>query len=318
MLDRYQPIALTAAITGGDVLPSQSPHIPRGVDQIVKEAVAAANAGATSIHLHARDADGRPTAAANVFAAITAGIREQCEVVLNITTGGSPNMSDDERIQGVVAGAPEIATLNLGSMNYVGFPNRERWPAVKTDWERALLDEADSTVFKNTLRSIRHFAAVLKQHRITPELEVYDVGHIGMARFLIDEGTLEPPIRMQLVLGVLGGAGNSLDELVLMRRAAEHLLGHDLGRLGVAATGFPTQFRHVAVAMAWGMDCRVGMEDNLRIERDRQATSNAEHVERAIAISKLVARPVMTPDELRSSLGPWSKPREAATAQATS
>lgn len=303
--DRYRPVALTAAITGGDVLPSQSPHIPRGAEGIAREAIAAARAGATSVHLHARDDEGRPSADADLFSRIVEQIRSEVDVVINITTGGAPGMSIEERLVGVAAVKPEIATFNLGTMNYEGFPTKERWPAVESDWERELLESSGNGTLVNTLADLRYVATTLKEVGVTPELEAYDLSHIGMARFLIDEGTLQGPVRMQLVLGVLGGAGNAVEDLFVLRERARAILGDDLADLGVAGLGYPNQFRHAAIALAAGMDSRVGLEDSVRLERDRLAESNAQMVQVAVELAARMGRPIATPGELRARLTAW-------------
>lgn len=309
MADRYAPVALTAAVTGGDVFASQSPHIPIGSEAIAEEAVQAAQAGASCVHVHAREPHtGEPTGSAEMVAEIVAAIRRRCDVVVSVTTGGAPSMTEDERFAGVAAARPEIATFNLGTMNYEGYPTPARWPSTQHDWERRTLEASGDVVILNTLRMLRRLAGLCRELHVTPELEVYDLGHLSMARFLLDEGTLEPPVRVQLVLGVLGGAGNTLEELFMLKQAAERILGADMCAIGVAATGFPMEFRHCAVALGWGMDCRVGMEDNLRVRRDRQAKSNAELVEVAIGLADTLARPVMTPAQLRAILGPWYQP----------
>jgi uncharacterized protein (DUF849 family) len=304
MADRYAPMVLTAAITGGDVIPSQSPYIPCGAKQIMEDAVRAAEAGATCVHLHAREENGRPTSSGEVFAEIADGIRERCDVVINITTGGAIGMSEEQRLEGIRAARPELCTFNLGTMNYELFPDRSRWPEVQHDWERELMEESGESVLVNSLGTQRRFAEAIYELGITPELEAYDLGHIHMARYLLDEGTLRPPVRAQLVLGVLGAAGNSLDDLFLMKQSAERILGDDLIDLGVAAVGYPMQFRHVAAALSWGMpSCRVGLEDSIRVRRDRQATSNAELVEVAVKLADLLGRPIATPAQLRERLG---------------
>jgi uncharacterized protein (DUF849 family) len=306
MRGRYDPIVLTAAITGGDVFRSQSPHIPAGATAIVAEALGAAAAGAACIHVHAREeADGRPTGSPELFAEIAAGIRAGSDAVISFTTGGSPGMSTEERFASLAAGRPDIATFNLGTMNYEGYPTPSRWPAVEHDWEQRALDQSGDVLFVNTLNTMRRLAATCRDLGITPELEAYDMGHLSMARFLIDEGTLEPPVRLQLVLGVLGGADNSLETLFQMREAAIRILGADLESLSVAATGYPMQFRHVAAALGLGMHCRVGLEDSLRVRRDRRATSNAELVEVVVQLADLLGRPLSSPAELRAELGPW-------------
>jgi uncharacterized protein (DUF849 family) len=312
MIDnRYEPSTLTAAITGGDVLPCQSEHIPSGADGIVTAALGAARAGASAVHLHARDETGRPSADPDLYRDIVSRIRAESDVVINVTTGGAPGMTVDERLAGIRATLPEIATFNLGTMNYEGFPTRARWPSPRYEWERELLQESGSGMLVNTLSMLREFAAVARELGVTPELEAYDLGHVHMARFLIDEGTLQPPVRIQLVLGVLGGAGNDLEDLFAIRERAIQVLGDDLGRLGVAATGYPMQFRHAAVALAAGMDTRVGLEDSLRLSRDQVAVTNAEMVEVAARIADAVGRPIASPQELRNSLTPWSPRAEA-------
>lgn len=219
-------------------------------------------------------------------------------------------MSEEERLGVLDAGAPEIATFNLGTMNYELFPDPKRRPKVEYEWEEAMLAKAGETVFVNTLGTMRRLAERCRELSITPELEAYDLGHLRMARFLIDEGTLEPPVRLQLVLGVLGAAGAELDDLFVLKQAAERLLGRHLSSIGVAATGFPAEFRHCAAAFGMGLDCRVGLEDNLRVQRNRQAESNADLVEVAVKLGDLLARPIMKPKEMRASLGPWYSGRQ--------
>ncbi|MER7129921.1 3-keto-5-aminohexanoate cleavage protein [Streptosporangium saharense] len=298
----YDPIVLTAAVTGGDVLPSQSPAVPCGPEAIAEAAVAAARAGATVVHLHAREPDGRPTGSASMFEEIVAGIRERSDVVINITTGGSVDMTPDQRLEGVVAVVPDIATLNLGTMNFEGFPTPSRWPRVSHDWERRVLEQSGSVVFTNTLATMRRFATTFRELGVTPELEVYDLSHLSMARFLIDEGTLTGPVRVQFVLGVLGGAGSSPHDLFALREAAGRILGPDLAAVSVAGVGYPAELRLAAIAAASGMDVRVGIEDNLRVRRRRQAADSAELVAAAVAIADRLERPIATPEQLRAEL----------------
>jgi uncharacterized protein (DUF849 family) len=314
MIDRYRPSSLTAAITGGDVLPSQSAYLPRGAEGIAREAIAAAEAGATAVHLHARNDSGKPSASPELYQEIVDQIRESSDVVINLTTGGSPGMSLEQRLAGVVAVKPDIATFNLGTMNYESFPTPARWPSVGSDWEREVLENSGSGTFMNTLAMMRDAAAAAKEAGTTPELEAYDLGHIAMARFLIDEGTLEGPVRLQFVLGVLGGAGNDLEDLFTLRQRALTILGTDLADLGVAAVGYPMQFRHAAVALSLGMDCRVGMEDSLRLRRGEPVRSNRDLVEVATGLAERVGRPLATPDELRGRLTKW---KVATTVPAT-
>lgn len=305
---RYEPVTLTAAITGGDILPCQSPNLPRGARGIAEAAIAAAEAGATCVHLHARMDDGRPTADPAVYAAIASRIREHSDVVLNVTTGGAPGMGEAERLAGIKTVKPEIGTLNLGSMNYELFPDPDRWPEVEHSWEREIVEESGSGLLLNTLAMLRSFAAALREAGVTPELEAYDLGHIHMARRLLDEGSLSSPVRLQLVLGVLGGAGNRVEDLCGLAAAADQILGEDLQSLAVAATGFPMQLRHATIALAWGLNVRVGLEDSVRAARDRVAADNAELVRAAVAMAELVERPIQTPAELRAELRAAGRP----------
>jgi uncharacterized protein (DUF849 family) len=299
---RYDAFTLTAAITGGDVLPSQTKFLPVGVEAIVDEAIRAATAGATCVHLHAREDDGKPTGSPEIYQRIVDGIRAKSDVVISITTGGAPGMTADERLAGVRKCRPEIGTFNLGTMNYELFPNPSRWPKAVAEWERAVLEMSGKGVFTNTLDSMRRFAGVFYELGVVPELEAYDLGHIAMARFLIDEGTLRAPVRLQLVLGILGAAGNDLEDLIVLKGAADRILGADLAALSVAAAGYPAEFRHAALAIAWGLDCRVGLEDNLRVARTAQATSNSELVSKACELARLLDRPIQRPEELRAQL----------------
>jgi uncharacterized protein (DUF849 family) len=309
MLDRYRPSALTTAVTGGDVLPSQSPFLPRGAEAIAREAVAAARLGTSSVHLHARDDDGRPSSSPGLFVEIVEQIRAESDVVINVTTGGAPGMTLEERLAGMQATKPDIATFNLGTMNYEGFPTPARWPKVESDWERELIETSSGNgTFINTLSMLREAAAAAREVGATPELEAYDLGHLHMAQFLIDEGALVAPVRIQLVLGVLGGAGNDLEDLFALRARALQILGPDLADLGVAGLGYPMQFRHAAVALGLGMDCRVGMEDSLRVRRDKQAEGNGDLVEVALRLADLLGRPIATPAELRARLTRWGVP----------
>ncbi|MSW82929.1 MAG: 3-keto-5-aminohexanoate cleavage protein [Actinobacteria bacterium] len=306
MHDRYRASTLTVAVTGGDVLPSQSEFLPRGVRGIAAAAIGAARAGATSVHLHVRDDEGRPSASPHDFQEIVEAIRAESDVVINMSTGGAPGMTLDERLAAIGVVKPDICTFNLGTMNYEGFPVEARWPQVTSDWEREVLANAGHGVFKNTLAMLREAAAAARDAGVTPELEAYDLGHLNMARFLIDEGTLQGPVRIQFVLGILGGAGHDIEDLFVLRDRAHHILGDRLGDLGVAAVGYPMQFRHAAVALALGMDSRVGMEDSLRVRRDQPARDNAEMVRIALGLAESIGRPIASPAELRSRLTAWN------------
>ncbi|RYF49680.1 MAG: 3-keto-5-aminohexanoate cleavage protein [Comamonadaceae bacterium] len=305
MREKYESISITAAVTGGDVLPSQSPAVPCGPEAIAKAAIDAALAGATAVHLHARELDGKPTGSPEMFEHIVTEIRRKSDVVINVTTGGSVDMTAQQRLAGVLATKPDIATLNLGTMNFEGFPTKERWPDVQHDWERDVLANSGRVVFTNTLAMMRDFAAAFRDLGVCPELEVYDLGHLNMARFLLDEGTLSGPVRIQFVLGTLGGAGGTLQDLMALEHAAHRILGNDLASISVAGVGYPGQLRMAGVAAAAGFDIRVGIEDNLRVRRNRQAADSAELVTAAVEIADKLERTITTPAVMRTQLGPW-------------
>lgn len=305
MREKYESISITAAVTGGDVLPSQSPAVPCGPEAIAAAAIDAARAGATSVHLHARELDGRPTGSPEMFEQIVTEIRSKSDVVINVTTGGSVDMTARQRLAGVIATKPDIATLNLGTMNFEGFPTKERWPDVQHDWERDVLANSGKVVFTNTLAMMRDFAATFRDLGVCPELEIYDLGHLNMARFLLDEGTLAGPVRIQFVLGTLGGAGGTLQDLMALEHAAHRILGKDLASISVAGVGYPGQLRMAAVSAAAGFDIRVGIEDNLRVRRNRKAADSAELVAAAVEIADKLERTITTPDVMRTQLGPW-------------
>lgn len=296
------PVIITCAVTGSIHTPSQSPYLPVTPDEIVRDAVAAAEAGAAVLHLHARDpADGRPTADPAVFMEFLPRIRQQTNAIINITTGGSPMMTLDERLEAPEATSPEMASLNMGSMNFAGAVALNKIPNLKHQWEADMRDGALRNVFRNSFEDMERVITRLgKGHGSRFEFECYDVGHLFNLAYLLDKGLYEPPLFLQFVLGILGGNGAELDQLLHMLRTAERLFGKDFewSVLGAGRHQLPLCV-HAALL---GGNARVGLEDNLYIGPRKLATSNAEQVSKLRRILEEMSLPIATPDEARARL----------------
>ncbi len=298
-----QKVIVTCAVTGSAHTPSMSPHLPWTPDQIVEQSVAAAEAGASILHLHARDPqDGRPTADPEVFAQFLPRIKQATEAVINISTGGSSLMSLAERLAASRWAAPEMCSLNMGSMNFALFPVKEKIETWRFDWEPELLEATRSRVFQNTFADIEEILSSLGGARGTRfEFECYDVGHLYTLKHFAERGLVEPPYFIQFVLGILGGIGADPENLTHMKRIADKLFGDDY-RFSVLGAG-RHQVPLITVAAALGGNVRVGLEDSLFLGPGRLATSNAEQVERIRAILEGLSLEIATPEEARQALG---------------
>lgn len=295
-------VIITCAVTGSIHTPTMSPHIPVTPDEIAEASVAAAKEGAAIIHLHARNpADGRPSADAQLFRAFMTKINDQCDAILNISTGGSSLMTLDTRLAPARALKPEMCSLNMGSMNFGIFPMLEKYDAWKHDWEPELLKATKRTVFQNTFDDIEMILAdVGKGGKAKFEFECYDVGQVELLAFYLRKGLVEPPLYVQFVLGVLGGAGASVENLVHLKGTADRLLG-DAYQFSVLAAGG----RQMAIATAgaiMGGNVRVGLEDNLTIAPGVLAKSNAEQVAKMRRILDELGLDVASADEARAML----------------
>ncbi len=295
-------ILITCAITGSIHTPSLSPHLPVTPAAIVEQAVDAAAAGAAILHLHARDpANGRPSARVEHYMAFLPQITQATDAVVNLTTGGSAVMSLDERLEGPKACAPEMCSLNMGTLNFALYPMAARQREWLHDWERPFLEESDDLVFKNTPRDI---ATVLdemgRQRGARFEFECYDVGHLYMLRHFADRGLAEPPFFIQFVFGVLGGIGADPENLTHLVRIADKLFREGYSFSLVAAGRM--QMPLAAMAAGMGGHVRVGLEDSLWLERGVLARSNAEQVLRVREIVERLGREVATPAEARAML----------------
>ncbi|WP_238372476.1 3-keto-5-aminohexanoate cleavage protein [Heliomarina baculiformis] len=295
-------ILITCAVTGSIHTPSMSPYLPFKPDEIARQAVDAAKAGASILHLHARDPEtGQPSAGVADFMAYLPSIRDATDAVFNISTGGSAVMTLDQRLAAPRQIAPEMCSLNMGTMNFALYPAAKRISEWKYNWEKPFLEGSDDLVFKNTPRDIARILTELGAERGARfEFECYDVGHLYMLRHFADRGLIEPPFFIQFVFGVLGGMGADPENLSHMKRMADKLFGDDYV-FSVLAAG-RHQMPFAAMAAAMGGHVRVGLEDSLMIERGQLASSNAEQVIKIRRIVEDLGRSVATPDEARQML----------------
>ena len=297
-----QKVIISCAITGGMTVPGQSAAIPITPDQIVESALEANRAGASILHLHVRDPkNGRPVADPELFLEVVSSIREQCDAIVQPTTGGGVGMSIDERARVLSVCRPEMATFNLGSFNFGIFQVKHR--EGMADWETAYLESTRDYVFKNTFADMYRMAAYFRESGTKPEFEAYDVGHLYNLLHLLEQGLVETPLHLQFVLGVLGANGAAPEQLVHMWQTARSLLGANTFTWSVAGIGYPGEFHLGALALVMGGHFRVGLEDNLRLALSKRAESNAQLVEKAAALATLLDREVATPAQARTALG---------------
>jgi uncharacterized protein (DUF849 family) len=296
-------ILITCAITGSIHTPSMSPHLPVTADEIATQAIDAAEAGAAILHLHARDPQtGRPSASVDHFMGFLPRIKAGTDAVLNLSTGGSAVMSLDDRLAAPRAAAPEMCSLNMGTMNFALYPMAARITEWKHDWEKPFLETSDDLVFKNTPRDIATILRDLGQDRGARfEFECYDMGHLSMLAHFADRGLVEPPFFIQFVFGVLGGMAPEPENLTHMVRLADKLFGADY-TFSVLAAG-RHQVPMASMAAAMGGHVRVGLEDNLMLSKGVLARSNAEQVAKIRRIVEEMGRSPATPDEARAMLG---------------
>lgn len=297
-----EKVIITCAVTGSIHTPTMSPHLPITPEEITTHAVAAASAGAAILHLHARNPEtGQPTADPDVFMQFLPRIKEQCDAVINITTGGSSLMTLDERLAAPLVARPEMASLNMGSMNFGLFPMKARYSDWKFDWEPKLLDATKEVVFKNTFADIESiFDQLGNQHGTRFEFECYDVGQIQTLAFYLREGLIKKPVFVQFVLGVLGGIDACPENLMHMKATADRLLG-DNHRFSVLAAG-RHQIPLATIGAILGGNVRVGLEDSLLIGRGKLAASNAEQVVKIRTILEELGYEIASPSEARQML----------------
>lgn len=294
---------ITCAITGSIHTPSMSPYLPWKPADIARQAVDAAHAGATILHLHARNPeDGRPSADPEHFAEFLPQIAASCEAVINLSTGGSAIMPLEERLRAALRFCPEMCSLNMGSMNFALYPMAEKPRDWLFEWEEPFLRGTDDLVFKNTPRDIEGILDQMGQQRGARfEFECYDIGHLYMLRHFADRGMIKSPIFIQFVFGVLGGMGADPDTLDHMISIADKLFGDDY-MYSVLAAG-RHQIPMATRAAERGGHVRVGLEDNLMISRGQMARSNAQQVAQIREIIEGMGKEIATPEEARAMLG---------------
>ncbi len=291
---------ITCAPTGAIHTPSMSPYLPVTPEEIAAEALAAAEGGAAIVHLHVRDPDdGHPVQDVGLFGDVLAIIGDKSDVVVNLTTGGSPHMTVDERIRPAVELAPELASLNMGTMNFGLYPMLDRFPNLRHDWERTHLGNK-ALIFRNSFEDIERILATCGDQGTRFEFECYDTSHLYNLAHFLDRGLVQPPLFVQSVVGLLGGIGANVEDLLHLRRTADRLFGdqYEWSVLGAGAS----QIRTAAVALAVGGNARVGLEDSLWDGPGKLAESSRVQVDRVVAIAEALHRTVATPSEARARL----------------
>jgi uncharacterized protein (DUF849 family) len=294
-------VIVTCAVTGSIHTPTMSPHLPITPKEIADAAVGAAEAGAAIVHLHARDpVDGRPTQDPRLFGQFAPDIKRRSNVVLNFTTGGAATMTIDERLRPALELKPEVASLNMGSMNFGLFPMLGRYKTFKHEWEREYLAGSDERIFRNTFKDITKILTSCARNRTRFEIECYDIGHLYTARHFLAEGLVQPPLFIQSVFGILGGIGPHPDDVMHMKRTADRLFGNQYhwSVLGAGRSQMPI----AAQAAAMGGNVRVGLEDSLWLGPGKLAETNAAQVRNVVKIIEGLGLEVATPDEAREIL----------------
>lgn len=294
-------VVITCAVTGAIHTPTMSPHLPITADEIVKDALAAAEAGAAVLHLHARDEKtGRPDQTPEAFARFLPRIKQQTNAVINITSGGSPYMKVEERVLPAATFKPEVASLNMGSMNFGLFHLLDKYKDFKFEWEKQHLENTRDLVFRNTFKDIEYILTTCYGNGTRFEFECYDIGHLYNLKHFLDRGLVKPPLFIQSVFGLLGGIGPHPEDVTHMKRTADRLFG-DQYRWSVLGAG-RNQLPIAAMAASMGGNVRVGLEDSLWAGPGRLATSNADQVKLVRKIIEGLGLEIASPDEARDIL----------------
>ena len=294
-------VIITCAVTGSIHTPSMSPHLPVTPDEIAQSALAAADAGAAIVHLHARNpVDGRPDQTPDAFEPFLRVIKQRSDVVVNLTTGGSPFMPIEERLRPATVWRPEVASLNMGSMNFGLFPMLRRYKQFTHAWEAEMLEASRDLVFRNSFKDIEFALRTLNETGARYEFECYDTSHLYNLHHFFQEGLVKAPLFVQTCFGLLGGIGAHPEDVMHMKRTADRLFG-DAYQWSVLGAG-RAQMSVAAMAAGMGGHIRVGLEDNLWGGAGRLAESNAEQVRRARALVEALGLDIATPDEAREIL----------------
>jgi uncharacterized protein (DUF849 family) len=294
-------VIITCAVTGSIHTPSMSPHLPITPDEIAEAAIGAAKAGAAVVHLHAREPkDGRPTQDPKMFMQFLPKIKAASDVVINLTTGGAPTMSIEDRLQPALQLKPEVASLNMGSMNfglYEMIPRVKEW---KYEWEKPYLAASDERIFKNTFKDIAHILQSCSENNTRFEIECYDIGHLYTAAHFLERGLVKPPLFIQSVFGIRGGIGPHPEDVLHMRRTADRLFG-DQYQWSVLGGG-RNQMYIATQSAVMGGNVRVGLEDSLWLGKGQLAKTNADQVSKIRRILEELGLEIATPDDARGIL----------------
>lgn len=295
-------VIISCAVTGGVHTPTMSEFLPITPNQIAEQAIEAAEAGASVLHLHARDPEtGKPTADPNVFMQFLPRIKQSCDAVVNITTGGGQDMSIEDRLAAPLRASPELCSLNMGSMNFGMYPMLGRYKEFKHQWEPQYLENSRDWIFKNTFKDIEYILQNLGQgHGTKFEFECYDTAHLYTLAHFLDRKLVTPPLFVQSIFGILGGTGADTENLIHAKRIADKLFGDDY-RWSVMAAG-RHQIPFVTMGALNGANVRVGLEDSLFVGKGRLATSNAEQVRLIRSILEPLSLEIATPAEARELL----------------
>jgi uncharacterized protein (DUF849 family) len=295
-------VIITCAVTGAIHTPTMSPYLPITAKEIAEAAIGAAEAGAAIVHLHARDPEtGKPDQRPEAFAPFLPVIKECCNAIINLTSGSSPGMRVEERVKPAEVFKPEIASLNMGSMNFALYPMLNRYKRFKFDWEQPYLEGTRDLIFRNTFKDIEFVVKTCASNGTRFEFECYDIGHLYTLAHFLDRGLVTPPLFVQSVFGILGGIGTHAEDVAHMRRTADRLLGRENYRWSVLGAG-RNQMPVAAMAAAMGGHLRVGLEDSLWIGPGKLARSNDQQVRKARRIVEGLGRDIATPDEAREIL----------------
>lgn len=298
---RQRKVIITCAVTGAIHTPSMSPYLPVTPEQIAEAAIGAAEAGAAIVHLHARDPDtGKPNQSPEAFGRFLSRIKQRTGAVINLTTGGAPYMTVQERVQPAAAFKPEVASLNMGSMNFGLFPMLGRFKEFRHAWERDHLENSRDLIFRNTFKDIEFVLSTLGDAGTRFEFECYDVGHLYNLHHFLQRGLVRPPLFVQTVFGILGGIGPHPEDVMHMKRTADRLFG-DQYHWSVLGAG-RNQLPIAAMAAAMGGNVRVGLEDSLWIGPGQLAESSAQQVQAARQLIEGLGLGVATADEAREIL----------------
>ena len=301
MSKEKRKVIITCAVTGAIHTPSMSKYLPVSPNEIADAAILAAGAGASILHLHARDpSNGKPTQDPAVFEGILPKIKKKTDAVINITTGGSPHMTVEERMMPASVFKPELASLNMGSMNFGLYPMLDRFSEFEHTWERDNLEKSRDLVFKNTFQDIETILKIGKSNETRFEFECYDISHLYNLKHFVDRNLISPPFFIQSVFGLLGGIGAHPEDLMHMKRTADRLFGSDY-QWSILGAG-KNQMTLASMGAAQGANVRVGLEDSLWIEPGKLAKSSKDQVTKVRNILEEFSLDIATPKQVRDML----------------